>query len=245
MAVGRNGNGLPCVVVDLNTQSDFLSPSGACPVDNVQELIPALRHIVAWTKRNHAPVISSLNSHRTQEIDPDGPVHYCIDGTAGQRKLVFTVMGTAIKIEGDNTLAISIDLFQKYQQVIFRQRTKDLLSNPKADRFFTQLTAQRWILYGVAVETAVKSLALGLVARHRDVVVVADACGYWNQMEASLALRQMAAKGVQVITVADLLTEKLPRNNRYPLHSPTNGSGHRRNGTHQLRRMNGRFRKLA
>ncbi len=240
MGVGRNGSGLPCVVVDLNTQSDFLSPTGACPVENARELIPALRHIVAWTKRNHVPVISSLNSHRRYEIDPDGPVPYCIDGSAGQRKLVFTVMGTSVRVEGDNTLSVSTDLFERYQQVIFRQRTKDLLGNPKADRFVTQLTAQRWILYGVALETTVKSLALGLIARHRDVLVVADACGYWNPMEANLALRQMAAKGVRVITITDLLAEKLPRKFRYPLRAPANGNGRPRNGVFTARRKNGR-----
>jgi nicotinamidase-related amidase len=225
MVISRNGAAPACVVVDLNTQADFLLPQGACLVANAEELIPAIRHIVAWTKRNHVPVISSLNSQRETEIECDSTVRCCVDGTSGQRKLVFTLMGTSVRVEGDNTLSVPIDLFKRYQQVIFRQRTKDLFSNPKADRFLTQLRPGRFILYGVALETAVKSLALGLLSRNRAVTVVSDACGYWSRVEANLALRQMAAKGVKVVTVRDLLREKLPRKHRYPHRSPANGNG--------------------
>ena len=225
MVVGRNGAAPACVVVDLNTQADFLLPQGACPVANADELIPAIRHIVAWTKRNHVPVISSLSSHREREIESDSIVRCCLDGTSGQRKLVFTLMGTSVRVEGDNTLSVPIDLFRRYQQVIFRQRTKDLFANPKADRFLTQLKTGRFILYGVALETAVKALALGLLTRNRAVTVVSDACGYWSRVDANLALRQMAAKGVKVLTVRELLRQKLPRKHRYPHRSPANGDG--------------------
>lgn len=235
----RNGNGLARVVVDLNTQADFLLPRGAYPVANAADVIPAIRHVVAWTKWNHVPVISSLNSHRECEIEQDSHIRYCIDGTPGQRKLVFTVMGTFIRVEGDNTFSVPIDLFKDYQQVIFRQRTKDLFSNPKADRFLTELPTKRFIIYGVAVETSVKALALGLLARHQRVTVVSDGCGYWSQTEADLALRQMAAKGVRLVSVRELLAEKLSWKFRYQHRSPTNGNG---NGNNGRNRGNGRNR---
>ncbi len=225
MAVGRNGSYPSTVAVDLSTQADFLTQRGAYPVANLDALIPSLRKIVAWTKWRRVPIVSSLNSHRPCELDRENGGPFCIDGTNGQRKLIFTVMGSFVRVEGDNTLAVPIDLFSNYQQVIFRQRTKDLLSNPKADRFLTQVPAERFILYGVALETSVKALALGLRARNRSVVVVADGCGFWSDVEADLALRQLEAKGVQLITVDALLRERLPRHGRY-LALDHGGNGH-------------------
>ena len=157
MVVGWNEKVPARVVVDLNTQADFLLQTGACPVMNAAELVSAVRHVVAWTKWHGVPVVSSLNTHRLGEIDHDGQATYCIDGTPGQRKLVFTMMGTFIRVEGDNTLSVPMDLFNSFQQVIFRQRTRDLFANPKADRFLTQVPAHQFLIYGVAIETTDKA----------------------------------------------------------------------------------------
>jgi nicotinamidase-related amidase len=151
-------------------------------------------------------------------MEADGSPRHCVDGTSGQRKLVCTLFGCSIRIEGDNTLSVPIDLFSSYQQVIFRQRTHDLFGNPKADRFLTQLATRQFIIYGIASETSVKALALGLLARNRKVAVVADACGYWSRSESDLALRQVEAKGAEILTVEKLLARKLARRFRYPLH---------------------------
>jgi nicotinamidase-related amidase len=228
MVVGWNGKGPTRVVVDLNTQADFLTKTGAYPVVNTAELVSAVRHVVAWTKWHGVPVVSSLNTHRLGEIERDSPATCCIDGTPGQRKLVFTMMGTCIRVEGDNTLSVPMDLFDSFQQVIFRQRTRDLFANPKADRFLTQLPAHQFLIYGVAVETTVKALVLGLLARRRCVTVLRDACGYWNRTEAELAIRQMAAKGAQVMTVAELLSHEPPRKyrSRYAHYLHPEGNGH-------------------
>ncbi len=215
MIARRNGRVYECVVVDLDTQHDFCDADGAYPVANVSELIPALRHMIAWTKRNYAPVVSSIESHRSSEVlDREHPT-FCVDGSTGQRKIDFTVFRRCAKVEVDNTLACPLDLFSKYQQVIFRKRTDDLLSNPKADRFLTQLSPGEFILFGVGLEASVKALALGLLARDKRVTVVTDACGYWNKGTAVLAIRQVTAKGARLITVGQLLRRKLARHRHH------------------------------
>jgi len=206
---------LACVTVDLNTQKDFCDATGSAPVANVATLIPALRRVIAWIKRNDVPMVSSVDSHRPSEIAMRGGPHFCVDGTIGQRKVEFTVFPRCTRLEVDNTFSVPLDLFDSYQQIIFRKRTDDLLSNPKADRFLTQLPAGEFLLFGNALESAVKALALGLLAREKRVSVVHDACGYWSLSSADLALRQMCAKGARVITVDELLARKLPRDHRY------------------------------
>jgi len=216
MAAKRNGQLYECVVVDLNTQYDFCDPNGANPVANVDTLTAALRRMIAWTKRNGVPVASSIESHRPHELGDNGHPPCCVDGTPGQRKIGFTLFPWRERVEVDNTLSCPVDLFRHSQQVIFRKRTDDLLCNPKADRFFTQLPAREFILFGVSLETSVKALTLGLVAREKRVTVVVDACGFWNRATADLAARQLMAKGAQTIELVDLLQRKLVRRRRYP-----------------------------
>jgi len=215
MIARRNCRAFECVVVDINTQRDFCDPKGALPVVRLCELIPQFRHMIAWTKRNSAPIVSSIESHRPFELSDSGyPIH-CVDGSDGQRKLDFTIFPLHIRVEADNTLSIPIDLFGRYQQVIFRKRTDDLLGNPKAERLLSHLPAEEFILFGTGIECSVKTLALALLARGKQVSVVVDACGFWNRPTADLALRQVAAKGAKLVTVCEVLCRKLDRRFRY------------------------------
>ncbi len=242
MATRRNVGRYECVLIDLNTQCDLCSSEGANRVANWAALVPALRRVIAWTKRNHAPVISSVESHRRWELsDSHAPLLCCVDGSDGQRKVEFTVLPQNTQIEVDNTLSIPVDLFYQVQQVIFRKRTDDLLANPKADRFVTQLPAAEFIIFGVGLECSIKAVALALLARDKRVSIVVDACGFWDRGAAELALRQIAAKGANLITVNGLLVRKLDRSHRYPTtvaqarrrksyayrvsRTPTNGTG--------------------
>ncbi|MBU0719070.1 MAG: isochorismatase family protein, partial [Planctomycetes bacterium] len=196
-----NGRVYDCVAIDLNTQTDFCVPNGAYPVANLEEVIPALRRVIAWTKWHGLPVVSSLDSHRPCDLpNEDGPMH-CVDGSHGQHKIPFTLFGRLTQVEVDNTLSIPLNLFNQYQQVLFRMRTDDLLANPKADRFLTQVSAAEFVVFGNTVEHSVKALVLGLVGRNKSVTVVQDACGYWNRGAADLAFRQMIAKGCRLTTV--------------------------------------------
>lgn len=199
------------VVLDLNTQRDFCLPEGAYPVTNVQTLVPSLERLMDWVRRNQIPVVSSIDSHREAELSDSGVMRYAVDGSDGQRKVDFTKMPERINVQVDNTLSVPLDLFQSYQQVVFRQRGKDLMSNPKADRFLTQLKTEEFVVVGNVVEGAVRSVTLGLVARGKSVTVVPAACGHWEAEAADLAFRLCAAKGVKLCELEDLLARDIEK----------------------------------
>ncbi|MCH8146792.1 MAG: isochorismatase family protein [Planctomycetes bacterium] len=218
------------VVVDMNTQTDFCSISGAHPVSNRESLIPALRRVIAWTKRNGVPIVSSVDSHRVRDIRRSDFPPCCVDGSNGQTKVGFTILPRSARVEVDNTLSVPLNLFSTFQQLLFRMRDGDLLSNPKADRFLTQLPTARFLVIGNVLEQAVKTLVLGLLTRHKDVAVIADACGYWNEPTGDLAIRQMVVKGATVISVDDLLLNKLTERRRYRRPWKNGKNGHSANG---------------
>lgn len=230
MVEQENGRVYECVVVDLNTQYDFCAYNGAFPVANLNKLRRALRRMVAWTKRNGVPIISSIASHRASELSDNGHGRYCIDGSEGQKKVDFTLFPRCTRVELDSTLTVPLDVFHRCQQIIFRKRTEDLLGNPKADRFFTHLPVREFLLYGNTLEGSIKALALGLLARQKRVLIVTDCCGYWNAAAADLAIGQMLAKGAALTTLDELKQRKLQNRLRYP----------GRNGTRRSPGSNGR-----
>ena len=235
--IGRKEGPLyKCVMVDLNTQRDFCTPDGAHPVVNLADLIPSLRRVVAWTKRNCVPVVSAIDSHRPCEAEGGGVCARCIDGSDGQRKVDFTVLRQRANVEADNTLCVPLDLFDRYQQLIFRERTDDLFTNPKADRFLTQMSVGEFVVFGNVLERAVKAVTLGLLSRAKSVTVVPDACGCWDRAAADLAVRQVIAKGANIATVDQLLARRLIRHRCYPLSLC-------RGWASDTRRQNGRYSK--
>lgn len=195
------------VLIDICTQRDYLDAGGILQVTNREKLLPVLKETFRWARTEQLPMVSCVESHRPTEPLSGFPLH-CIDGTPGQEKVPFSLLQPSIVVETDNYLSLPPDLTTKYRQIIFRKRTRDILSNPKADRFLTQLNADVFILFGVGLEHAIKSLALGLLARHKSVAVISDACGFWSLADADLSLRQLSAKGVRLLTLEQLMAER-------------------------------------
>jgi nicotinamidase-related amidase len=203
------------VLIDVCTQRDFLDPGAILQVANRDAIIPRLRLIFDWARKQRIGMVSAVESHRPTEPLAGFPLH-CIDGTRGQHKLDFGYIRPWLLVEVDNTLALPPDLREQYQQLIFRKRARDVLGNPKADRFLTQMQADEFIIFGVGLERAIRALALGLLGRQKQVTVVSDACGYWSAADADLALRQLAAKHIRLVT-AEELTAPPPPCERKPI----------------------------
>lgn len=205
MSNSSRGNSFNRVLVDMNTQCDFLLPKGALPVANRREIVPGIRRLMNWARNQRLPVISSLEAHRPMEVPRGLPAH-CVDQSNGQKKLPFTLLPKRVLLFGDNTIDVPFEVFRKYQQVIFTKRDRDFLNNPKADRLVNALDVNHLVVFGVVTEYCVKTAVLGLLTRRHRVVVVTDACGYWSSADHELALRQMDAKSAILVTAEELIS---------------------------------------
>lgn len=193
------------VLLDMNTQCDFLLARGAVPVSNRASVIESVRKLMNWARLSRMPVISTLDCHRPGE-SLHGLPPYCMDRSPGQKKLPFTLLPKRVILYGDNTLDVPNDPFRRFRQVIVTKRNRDFLSNPKADRLINALDCEYFLIFGMIAEHCVKAAALGLMARQRRVAVVTDACGHWSRTESQLAFCQIEAKGAVLVTTEELIT---------------------------------------
>ena len=186
------------VLVDINTQRDFLLADGAACIRNHRRVLAHIRRMMAWARVRNAPIIS------TCEIYPEGTNHngdpqFCIDGTPGQKKISYTLMQNHILFPADGNTDLPRDMLRRYQQVILQKRCVDPFDEPRIDRLLSEVCAAEFVIVGACAETAVKAAALGLLQRDKQVAVVVDAIGYHDSREAKMAFRKMEAKGARLI----------------------------------------------
>ncbi len=190
------------ILIDINTQRDFLLAEGKACIGNHRRVLAHIRRVMAWARARNIPVIS------TAEVYPDnngnGAVQYCIDGTEGQKKIRYTLLGNRINFPADGSTDLPRDMLRRYRQVILHKRCVDPFEEPRIDRLLSEVRASEFILVGASAEGAVLATALGLLQRGKRVCVVVDAVGSHNKKEARLALRKIEAKGAKLIETKKL-----------------------------------------
>ena len=186
------------ILIDINTQKDFLLASGKCCIRNHRRILAHIRRIMAWARARKVPVISISDVYSGPNGETDVTI-CCIDGSEGQKKVRYTLFDNRASFPADGSTDLPRDLLRRYQQVILHKRCLDPFDEPRIDRLLSEVQASEFILIGVSIEGAIKAAALGLLQRGKKVTVVVDAVGSHNRRDARLALRKMEAKGARLI----------------------------------------------
>lgn len=220
------------VFLDIATQQDYLSVDGARPILNAEETTHNIKRLIALARWARIPTLSCVdafrkengNGHHNGNGQANGNGHANGNGNGHgatgdiPRKIGFSILPDHMRVESDNCLCVPLDLFKHVQQAILTKRHADPFTNPKLDRLLTEMPARRFIVFGVGLDETLRLLVLGLLLRHRPVTVIPDACGYWNQAEAEMVLRQLSAKGVAMMSTEEFvrigLEELRPRHLR-------------------------------
>ena len=114
------------VFVDVDTQLDFLSPSGALYVPGAEVIVDNVARLNRWAESQGILVISDTDAHR--ENDPefaDWPPH-CVAGTLGQQKPAATLLAQRVAVASD----ASVPELSGIAQVILEKQTLDCFGCP-------------------------------------------------------------------------------------------------------------------
>ena len=186
------------VLVDINTQKDYLLPEGVACIRNHRRVLAHIRRMMAWARTTDMPIISTCEVHPSNGSH-DGPPACCVDGSVGQEKIGYTLVRNRISFPADGSTDLPRDMLRRYQQVILHERCLDPFDEPRIDRLLSEVCAAEFILIGACAEDAIKAAALGLLQRDKRVIVIVDAIGYHDNREAKLAFRKMEAKGARLM----------------------------------------------
>jgi len=192
----------PLVFFDVDTQGDFMRPTGRLYVPGAEDLVPNLKRLMDWARTHEVPVISSADAHQ-----PDNPEFkiwppHCVIGTAGQQRIPETLFPAPVVIP------CRPGAFQPparwVGQFIVEKPTYSARDNPNFDAILTALGKRRAVVFGVATEYCVRADALELARRGLRVEVVTDAIKPITEEGGRRALEEMAAAGIRMTTTADV-----------------------------------------
>ncbi len=193
--------------IDIDTQIDFMLPTGALYVPGAEKLIPRLERLTEHARRSGIPIISTADAHAPQDPEFQQWPPHCVAGTLGQRKVPETLLPSAVTIPNlANGLPQS---WQSAPQLIVEKQTLDVFQTHTIRRVLEGRRARRYVLYGVVTEFCVRWAAVGLltemVPRGASLEIVSDAILEIDPARGQEVLRALRGEGTLLITTEKLL----------------------------------------
>src|SRR5690242_14349294 len=84
--------------IDVDSQLDFLYPSGALYVPKAELTVPSIARLNRYAAEHGMPVISTTDAHAEDDIEFRQWPHHCVAGTLGQRKAESTLLAKRVVV---------------------------------------------------------------------------------------------------------------------------------------------------
>jgi len=192
----------PQVFLDVDTQVDFMLPTGSLYVPGAEAIIPNLKKLMDYAREQGIPVLSSADAHAPDDPSfAEWPPH-CVVGTPGQRRIVETQWPNTRVIP--NRAGAFIPTSGLAGQTIVEKQAYDMTTNLNFERILEALGARRFVVFGVATDYCVRYSVLSLRRRGKPVEVVVDAIRAISEESGKKAVEEMASAGARLVTTEEV-----------------------------------------
>lgn len=189
------------IFVDIDTQFDFMDPSGALYVPGAETLSEQLAALTAYARAHGIPHLATMDTHTPD--DPEfaqyGFPAHCVRGTAGWAKVEATRQAAPFPVKADGPEVST------HRELLFQKATFDAFSNPAFGAVVARLAPTEAVVFGVATDYCVKAAVLGLRAAGVPVILVKDAIAAVTAETGEAALAEMTAAGARLMSLAGVI----------------------------------------
>jgi nicotinamidase/pyrazinamidase len=191
----------PQVFVDVDTQRDFLEPSGALYVPGSAAIVGNLARLTLRARVHDIPVLATACAHAVDDPDPEPFPPHCLIGTRGQERIEATSWPGGTVVARDSTYNGGV-----VSHLTVQKRYYDAFSHPAMDGIVALYNTGRptFVVYGVATDYCVRANVFGLLERGFRVAVVADAVRAVFAEAEPKVLTELARRGA-VLTLTDVV----------------------------------------
>lgn len=198
MADIRAGRMVNVAFLDVDTQNDFMLPTGRMYLRGAEKIRPALRKLYAFARTARIPIVASVDAYEAFDAKmKDWPVH-CIRGTEGQRKIPETRLSKSVVLPADRK--VEIPPLRPGIQIVLEKTHHDVFSNPSAMMVVNGSQVEQWAVFGVATDYGIRLASLGLLKLGRKVAIISDAVAGISVEASRQALAELRAAGAEVKT---------------------------------------------
>lgn len=191
------------VFFDVDTQVDFLDPTGALYVPGAEGIVERVAALNRFAAKRGIPVVSTMDAHTPDDPEfRDWPPH-CVAGTPGQRKPAATLLDRRVVVPNQPGLPE----VKGAHQILLEKQALDCFTNVNLLPLLGRLNPGECFVYGVVTEICVKHAAFGLLSTGRKVAIVTDAIKELDAKAAAQTLAEFTAAGGSLTTSKELLSE--------------------------------------
>lgn len=191
---------MKALFLDVDTQVDFLYPTGALAVPGAIQILPQLAALTAYARKQGLPVLSTADAHLEDDDEFRTYRAHCVAGTLGAAKVPETLWGAPPRIPAGGLLEGDLQ-----GQVVMEKRTTNMFAEPAIARALEQAQPDRFVVYGVVTEICVMHAVQGLLRLGKPVTVVSDAVFALEESRARGLLNQWRAAGCQIERTASII----------------------------------------
>ena len=190
------------IFLDVDTQADFLYPTGALVVPGAVAILPRLAGLTRYASEHSIPIVSTVDAHL--EDDPEFAAYpaHCVAGTLGAMKAPETLLPKSTRV--------AIGEFAPGEftgQLILEKRSVDMFTQPSIAALLERLQPECFVVYGVVTEICVMNAVDGLLRLGKPVAVVSDAIHPLEASKTPDLLHRWRAAGCSIVRTAEITGE--------------------------------------
>ena len=200
---------------DVDTQVDFILPSGKLYVNGAETIVSNLAALTGFAHGNGVRIVASSDNHDpTDDELSDAPDFaetfppHCLRGTPGQARIPETALRDVLVVEPEDLPASVLERLRDHAgDILFHKHYFDVFTNPNVEPVVNALGIDEVVLYGVALDVCNRHAVEGLLSRHPEieVTVVTDAVRAIDEENRDDLLGDWQRRGVSLARTAQVV----------------------------------------
>jgi nicotinamidase/pyrazinamidase len=195
------------VLWDVDTQVDFMEPTGRLYVPGAHDVREAMGRLVRAARAAGVVHVASADDHLASDAEiseaPDFVVTYpphCMRGTHGAEKIAETAQRDPVVLE-----PTTIPTLTPCGEYLLLKQSTDVFTNPNAAPLLDFLQPSEVIVFGVATDVCDHAAIVGMLDRGWKVTFVDDAARGLSGERTAACIAEWRARGVRVTTTDEVV----------------------------------------
>jgi nicotinamidase/pyrazinamidase len=201
------------ILWDVDTQVDFMLPSGKLYVPGAEETLPAMRRLVEVAREAGIVHVASADDHELTDpeisVDPDFQNTYpphCLRGTRGAQKIDETEQVDPFPFSlVPYPPGLVPGLVAEHREILLLKKNFNAFTNPNTDALLDALDPAEIVVFGVATDVCDDAAIRGFLQRGRSVRFVEDAARGLDEQRVATCTAAWRSAGVQFTTADEFV----------------------------------------
>lgn len=164
------------IMWDVDTQRDFMEPTGKLYVPGTEDIRYAIDTAMARADHYGYPLLGSVDAHAPNDEEFRQFPEHCVYGTPGQLKMPYTLRENPLFVPSHELNRNQLrEIAEHKYQVLFEKQTPDCSMNENLKPFLELKNPEVVCIYGIVTDICVDRAVLFMLGMDYDVYVIEDA----------------------------------------------------------------------